>query len=349
MKTLTLVIIIFLVGPCSTIASSAQTARQIAQRTFSSVVLVVTQDSRGQPLALGSGFFVAPNVVVTNLHVIKDAERAYSKIVGENIKRDVLGTVATDAAHDLALLQVTGTKAPKLTLGDSRQIAVGDEVYAVGNPRGLEGTFSQGIVSGIRELGRDKVLQITAPISPGSSGGPVLNAHGEVIGVAAAAFKDSQNLNFAIPSSYVAALVSKSGPVSPLSASSGAGVRESVLDDLGGHATSGVVGTALSWEMRYDGLVPEAKFAFTLRNQLQQTVKNVYCLVIFYDASDNPLDVEEVSYDGAIPGGLGKRVRGSVDQSVKKLTTEGDPLGTYHSDTPSTKVEFKVLDFQIVE
>jgi len=156
-------------------------------------------------------------------------------------------------------------------------------------------------------------------------------------------------LNFAIPSSYVATLVSKSGPVSPLSASSGTGVRESVLDDLGGHATSGVVGTALSWEMRFDGLVSEAKFAFTLRNQLQQTVKNVYCLVIFYDASENPLDVEEVSYDGAIPGGLGKRVGGTVDQSVKKLTTPGDSMGTYQSDTPSTRVEFRVLDFQIVE
>ena len=69
-----------------------------------------------------------------------------------------------------------------------------------GNPQGLEGTFSQGIVSSIRVLGADKILQITAPISPGSSGGPVLNEKGQVIGVSVATFRGGQNLNFAIPS-----------------------------------------------------------------------------------------------------------------------------------------------------
>jgi len=329
--------------------SWAQTARQIAQKTFPSVVLVVTEDSRGQPLALGSGFFLRPSVIATNLHVIKGAERAYSKIVGENAKHDVAGTVAVDAAHDLALLQVTGAKAPQLKLGDSRQTAVGDQVYAVGNPRGLEGTFSQGIVSGIRELGSETVLQVTAPISPGSSGGPVLNAHGEVIGVAAAAFNDSQNLNFAIPSSYVAALVSKLGPATPLSALSATAVQKSVLDELGGHSTAGVVGTTLSWETRFDSLASEARFAFTLRNQLRETAKNIYCLVIFYDSAGNPLDVAEISFGGAIPSGLAKRVRGTVDQSVKKLTTEANFMGVYEADAPSTRVEFRVLDFQIIE
>ena len=76
-----------------------------------------------------------------------------------------------------------------LPLGDSSKVSTGDDVYVVGNPQGLEGTFSAGIVSGIRKIGEDSLLQITAPISPGSSGGPVTNSKGEVIGVSVATFK----------------------------------------------------------------------------------------------------------------------------------------------------------------
>jgi len=79
--------------------------------------------------------------------------------------------VGVDDVHDLAILSVQGLKAKALPLGDSSQVAAGDEVYVVGNPQGLEGTFSTGIVSGVRKIGDDSLLQITAPISPGSSGG----------------------------------------------------------------------------------------------------------------------------------------------------------------------------------
>ena len=99
------------------------------------------------------------------LEVVRNLMTAYSE--GQ---WDVL--VATDAARDIVLLSVEGLKAPLLTIGDSKHVAVGDEVYAVGNPRGLEGTFSAGIISSIRAVGDDSLLQITAPISPGSSGGP---------------------------------------------------------------------------------------------------------------------------------------------------------------------------------
>jgi S1-C subfamily serine protease len=78
------------------------------------------------------------------------------------------------------VVKISGGCSQALSLGNSDAVQVGDSVYAVGNPQGLEGTFSQGIVSSIRELGSNKLLQITAPISPGSSGGPVLNEKGEV-------------------------------------------------------------------------------------------------------------------------------------------------------------------------
>jgi S1-C subfamily serine protease len=119
-----------------------KSARQIAQEAFPSVALLVMQDSNGQPTSLGSGFVIRDNLVVTNRHVIGGASSGYGRLVGENRKYEIAGTVAVDAAHDLAILALHGLKAPALAIGDSNQTAAGDEVYAVGNPEGLEGTFS---------------------------------------------------------------------------------------------------------------------------------------------------------------------------------------------------------------
>ncbi len=83
--------------------------------------------------------------------------------------------------HDLSIVSVTGLNAPGLPIGNSGEVAVGDAVYAIGNPEGLEGTFSQGIVSGLRRTGNGTMLQITAPISPGSSGGPILDSTGRIV------------------------------------------------------------------------------------------------------------------------------------------------------------------------
>src|SRR4029079_9116422 len=96
-------------------------------------------------------------------------------------------------------------------LGNGAQVGIGDSIYVSGNPEGLEGTFSEGIVSSRRKEGSKQFLQITAPISHGSSGGPVMNRYGEVIGLAVAMIKDGQNLNFAVPVSYLAALMTKGG------------------------------------------------------------------------------------------------------------------------------------------
>jgi S1-C subfamily serine protease len=179
--------------------------------------LLATEDANGQALSLGSGFVVGEGIIATNLHVIEGANSGYAKLVGQKDKLDISGIIGIDRTHDLVLLSVKEARAPALPFGESGAVAVGDGVFVVGNPYGLEGTFSEGIVSGLRSLGRDSLLQITAPISPGSSGGPVLNSRGEVIGVAVATFKDGQNLNFAIPVSYLKALLGEVQPLKPLS------------------------------------------------------------------------------------------------------------------------------------
>jgi S1-C subfamily serine protease len=94
-----------------------------------------------------------------------------------------------------------------LELGDSGNLKIGQPVFVVGNPQGLEGTFSNGLVSSIRRFGDDYLVQMTAPISLGSSGGPVLNDEGKVVGVSVGMLQHGQNLNFAIPSEYLANLL----------------------------------------------------------------------------------------------------------------------------------------------
>lgn len=187
-------------------ASLAQAPRDIAKVAFNSVVLLEMSDSDGQPLSLGSGFFVSDGLIATNAHVIEGAGSGTVKLVGDLHKMRILGTVAVDRHADIALLKVVASS-PALKLGQEKSPAVGDKVYVVGNPLGLEGTFSEGIVSGLRRNGDDSIIQMTAPISPGSSGGPVMDEKGSVIGVAVATFKDGQNLNLAVPIAYVSKLL----------------------------------------------------------------------------------------------------------------------------------------------
>ena len=167
------------------------------------------EDANGQPLSLGSGFFLEEDQIATNLHVVEGATRGYAKLVGKETKFNIEGYTAIDEKRDLIILKVTAFGTQAISLGNSDFAQVGETVYAVGNPRGLEGTFSQGIISSIRPVGTDKLIQITAPLSPGSSGGPVLNHRGEVIGVSVLTIRDGQNLNFAIPSNYLKTLLTK--------------------------------------------------------------------------------------------------------------------------------------------
>ena len=303
------------------------------------------EDANGQPLGLGSGFFVRNGQVATNLHVVEGAARGYAKLVARKTKHDIEGLTAIDAKRDLVILKVSVLDVPVLSLGDSDVLQVGELVYAVGNPHGFEGTFSQGIISSIRGVGTDKLLQLTAPVSPGSSGGPVLNGEGEVIGVSVATFRGGQNLNFAIPSNYLTALVAMVGSVKPLSRSKLAKLGRSILADIGDPSVEEepVTGGKFTWAGTHMG----NNYSFSLRNGLRESVKNVYCLVIFYDVQGNPIDVDVVQYRGVIHAGLAKRIKDEVssDWSVRKLSTSVNNTG----ETIETRIEFRILDFEIVE
>jgi len=155
----------------------------------------------------GSGFVIdKEGHIITNYHVIADARQV--EVTMHNRKKYRAIVVGTDPPHDLAIIQI---KAPDLTpavLGDSRNLKVGQKVYAIGNPFGLSGTMTRGIVSSIRPVREpngstiDEAIQTDAAINPGNSGGPLLNWHGEVIGINTMILSNvGQNagIGFAIP------------------------------------------------------------------------------------------------------------------------------------------------------
>ena len=205
-----------------TTVATALTSREIAETALGSTVHLGIFDAQVKPLARGSGFFVAPNQIATNYHVIEailnEGAIGGAKLVGKEDIYAIENVVVHSKNHDLAIVKVKGVKitgidVPALSLGDSDTIQIGDKVYVAGNPEGLEGTFSDGIISAIRGNSTDKFFQMTAPISPGSSGGPVLNNRGEVIGISVGGMERGQNLNFAIPVNYLKPMVKR--PIAP--------------------------------------------------------------------------------------------------------------------------------------
>jgi hypothetical protein len=173
----------------------------IAKAANGVIVSIITSDKDGHPVAQGTGFLVSKDGrIVTNYHVIKGASSAIVKLP-DGAFYDVDGVVAFDKARDLAVIKAHGQNFRVVTLGNSDRVQVGEEIVAIGSPLSLESTVSSGIVSGIRTIKEEggKFLQITAPISPGSSGGPLFNMAGEVVGITTLYLKGGENLNFAIP------------------------------------------------------------------------------------------------------------------------------------------------------
>ena len=201
-KWLLLIAIMFAV----VFSAQAQTddpGKNIYASSEESVFLIYVNDASGTPTALGSGFLVAPQLLVTNLHVVEGGE----PVLAVGPARIPIKIVFTDAVNDLAVVSVGTSLTSTPLLLASGEVRPGEQVYTIGNPKGLEKTISQGIISGLRERDGRKLIQVTAPISHGSSGGPILNTKGEVVGVAVGMLEDGQNLNFAVPVAYVRALL----------------------------------------------------------------------------------------------------------------------------------------------
>ena len=213
-------VFLLLFGAINTVpAQTVLPAEDIAEKALRSTVYLEMKDKNDKTLGIGSGFFVKRNIIATNYHVIEGAAKGTARVVDRFATYNIEGITAIDKMNDLALLKVTAYGIEPLTLGDSDTVRIGETVYVAGYPKGLEGTFSDGIISSRRDQLTEERLQMTAPISPGSSGGPVLNRKGEVIGVSVSVHRalDAQNLNFAIPAKHLKELLAQSKSAKPLS------------------------------------------------------------------------------------------------------------------------------------
>ncbi|HSE17627.1 MAG TPA: trypsin-like peptidase domain-containing protein [Pyrinomonadaceae bacterium] len=206
-------------------AQGQETLPNLVKRVKPAVVAIATYDAAGEALMTGSGFFLRPGQVVTNLHVIRGAVRAEIKTLdGKGKVYPVSGTLAVDEEGDLALLRV---EMPLERAARSTELAKelpdeGETIFVIGNPLKLEGSVSDGIVSAVREVPNSyRIIQITAPISQGNSGSPVFNLKGEVLGVVTIKVTNGQNINLAIAAARVAEL--KAGKLQPLSELGGRG------------------------------------------------------------------------------------------------------------------------------
>ena len=187
---------------------STESLPSLIKRIEPSTVIIFTYYNKGEFSKLGSGFFINQNGdIITNYHVLQGASSAEIK-TSDGKTYPITYIVAEDEQSDLIRLSVDipSQYVQPLSLNTSLP-EVGERIIVYGSPLGLEKTVSDGIISAIREFPvYGKIIQITAPVSPGSSGSPVLNMKGEVIGVATFQMIEGQNLNFAIPSERIASL-----------------------------------------------------------------------------------------------------------------------------------------------
>jgi hypothetical protein len=188
-------------------ASSAwPNASQVIDRASVSVVTVEHEDRR----SIGSGFFVSKDgKFATNLHVIVGAQ-AVIVTTKEGRQYRVTEALAIDPQRDLAILRIPD-KPPSLGLASSTTVKPGDPVIAIGAPKGLSMSATQGIVSAVRRSfdGETNQIQTDTPVNPGNSGGPLVNLRGQVVGLVTSKLKNSENLNFAIAAEHISSLLNQ--------------------------------------------------------------------------------------------------------------------------------------------
>lgn len=182
--------------------SPALAPTEVFKRVAASVVIVRTAGDGGV-FAQGSGVVIGLGRVATNAHVVGAALEA---TVSYGSRQWRSSSISRDRERDIAVLSIEGFDLPAPVIGSAASLEVGSHVYVVGAPRGLELSLSDGLVAGLRELDSSSpLLQLTAPISPGSSGGGVFDAQARLVGLATLVLRDSQNLNFALPIDWVVA------------------------------------------------------------------------------------------------------------------------------------------------
>ena len=204
------------------------TPEALFAQASASVVRINVFNAAGEGQSLGSGVVTEPGTVVTNCHVTRGGSRV--KVRHRNEEYDA--SVATaDEKHDLCRLSVRGLSAQPVEMVKVAHLKVGQKVYAIGSPQGLDLTLSDGMVSSLREGPDGTFVQTTAPVSPGSSGGGLFNERGQLVGIITFQVASGQNLNFAIPTDWIDSMSPSSAPEPERSAPTAASTSNRALID----------------------------------------------------------------------------------------------------------------------
>jgi S1-C subfamily serine protease len=323
-----LLLAIFTIGLLPGQAFAELPVSQIAQEFSPSVVTIVALDKNDQPLSVGSGFFIdTEGNIATNHHVLEGSARAIVKAV-DGQKGEILEIIKDDPSLDLLVATTTLRNTTPLTFGDSDTVTVGEDIVAIGNPAGLEGTVSRGIVSGIRKAEDMQMIQITAPISPGSSGGPVFNLNGRVIGVATAYLARGQNLNFAMPVNYLKTLTPtriKVYSLPKVQMKPGAGQIDKHLVQ------------AFDIKLDYNSYSGEGSISFSIKNSGNYAVKNIR-IFFLYKKRGKVIDYSSAVYAKGV-----SRFKSTLLPKLAKQFTHIHYIQNFYGGT----VEIRILDYEI--
>lgn len=299
--------------------------------------MIIVFDEQSQPISIGSGFVVSENgQIATNYHVVEGGSSAVVKFQNSNEFQDVLKITHKSPERDIAVIQV-GKRSQPLELIDDTSVLVGQGIYAIGNPEGLEGTLSEGIVSGFRKIESDfRLMQITAPISPGSSGGPVITIEGHVIGIATASFITGQNLNFAIPSSELKKLLETPSLNEDFTQVS---LEPKSKAFLGTESSKDLITVStFKLHQRFEG--GSANISFSVRNNGRRDISNLRLVLIWKDLDGKELHFSPIQVPDSIPSRMTKSVNKNYLQGVGNVMNYG---------LSDENVEVRILDYKVLE
>jgi S1-C subfamily serine protease len=295
--------------------------KSVFEATRPSVLLIVAYDENDQPTGMGSGFFFGDTkTIATNLHVVQNATKLAIKLSsGETGWIDTV--LGVDTERDLALLQSNITGTPIKAAG--RLPDIGEDILAIGNPSGLEGTVSTGIISGIRTEDGSQYFQITAPISPGSSGGPIIDEHNEVLGVSTFYLDGAQSLNFAMPAAYLTKLYSKKSEATLAALKSS---TNSALKRVEGNVK------IMFAEMEFSGSINYEYLLASVVNKSGNLIKNIK-IVVNYFGPDNETPIHHSLHNlkEEVPPNLSLRIK----RKAQNASVDWTPIVT-------------ILDYEIV-
>ena len=298
------------------------TASDIYNSSKAKVVLLMTYDNSYIPVSQGSGFFINKNTLVTNYHVIEGSHSVELKLIGEDDFIRGAKIISASKKHDIAIIE-TKEDYSFFEIDSLNTESIGSKIYTIGNPRGLEGTISEGIISAKRKKDYD-LIQITAPISPGNSGGPLINEKGDVIGVSTFTMLNSQNINFAVPIKYINEVTKY---VKTVKTKKNKKLKDKKAISLSKFMKNG----------------PEFYEFPTFKNHTSSFIKSITGIIIYKDLNGEIIDYRTINVSVSIPPKLSKRLKLNSfdqDQNYKYYNSRGYSY-------PKFKVEFRLLSYEI--